>query len=39
MAAEEVRSGVRLLLLLQKAAEVELTEADGLPTMEGSETE
>lgn len=38
MAAEEVRSGVRLLLL-QKAAEVELTEADGLPTMEGSETE
>lgn len=37
MAAEGVRWGARLLL--QKAAEVELKEAGGLLTVEGSETE
>lgn len=37
MAAEEVHSGARLLM--QKAAEAELKELDGLLMAEGSETE
>lgn len=39
MAAEEVRWGGRLLLLLQRAAEAELKGADGWLTVGGSETE